>query len=42
MSSKLSGTFQTARMVMQEYQDHQCPLIDTKAVSIIIAHEVKD
>lgn len=43
MSSKLSGTFQTARMVMQEYQDRiNVHLIDTKAVSIIIAHEVKE
>lgn len=43
MSSKLSGTFQTARMVMQEYEDKiKVHLIDTKAVSIIIAHEVKE
>lgn len=43
MSSKLSGTFQTARMVMQEYQDKiKVHLIDTKAVSIIIAHEIKE
>lgn len=43
LSSKLSGTFQTARMVMQEYQDKlDVHLVDTKAVSIIIAHEVKE
>lgn len=43
MSSKLSGTFQTARMVMQDYKDKiKVHLVDTKAVSIIIAHEVKE
>ncbi|RPA55971.1 DegV family protein [Aerococcus agrisoli] len=43
MSSKLSGTFQTARMIMDEYKDRiQVHLVDTKAVSIIIGHEIKE
>lgn len=43
LSSKLSGTYQTARMIMQEYQDKiKIHLVDTKAVSIIVAHEIKE
>lgn len=43
LSSALSGTFQTARMILQEYEDRiKVHLVDTKAVSIIIGHEIKE